>query len=96
MEYTTEYTCFPNAPLPTFGAAQAISAGVRFPAGARDYSLLHNVQTGHFSPWVQRPGREADCSRPSIAKINYGANLHSPIRLYDMVLILINHRDKRT
>jgi hypothetical protein len=46
MEYTTDYTCFPNAPFPTFGAALTVSAGVRFLAGARYIFFLHNVQTG--------------------------------------------------
>jgi hypothetical protein len=59
-----------------------LAAGVRFPAGTRDFSLLHSVQTDSeaiqspircvpvaFSHEVKRPRREADHSPPSSAEI---------------------------
>jgi hypothetical protein len=50
--------------------------GVRFPAGARDFSLLHSVQTGSgvhaISPRLERLGREADHSPPSSAEVKNG------------------------
>jgi hypothetical protein len=47
---------------------------VTFPVGARDVSLLHNVQTGpgaHPAPGVKRQGWEADHSPPSSAEVKY-------------------------
>jgi hypothetical protein len=58
------------------------TSGVRFPAGARELTLLFNVQTGSETgpttgvslPGVTRPGREGDDSPPSNAEIkNDGA-----------------------
>jgi hypothetical protein len=57
------------------------TAGVRFPAGARDFSILHSsgahpasyaMGTGDDFPWVKRPGREADHSPPSSAEVKNG------------------------
>jgi hypothetical protein len=55
---------------------------VRIPAGARDFSLHHRVQTGSgahpasypmvtraLSLAVKQPGREADLSLPSTAEV---------------------------
>jgi hypothetical protein len=60
-------------------------AKVRFPAGARDFSLLHSMQTGSgvhpasypvgtegSFPGVMRPGREAHHSLPSNAEFKNG------------------------
>jgi hypothetical protein len=57
--------------------------GLRFPARARDFSLLHNVHTGSgttqppiqwvpgaLSPRVKRPGCKADESPPSSVEVN--------------------------
>jgi hypothetical protein len=66
---------------------------VRFPAGARNFSLNHRVQNGSgvhpasypvgtrgSSPEVKRPGREADHSPPSNAEVKEWVELyvHSP------------------
>jgi hypothetical protein len=58
------------------------TAGVRFQAGARDFSLLHTVQNGSVaqpppysmktaavSTGIKRPGREVDHSYPSSAEV---------------------------
>jgi hypothetical protein len=74
--------------------------GVRFPAGARNFSLHHRVQTGsgaHAAPSPMgtggcspgaRPGRETDHSPPSNAEVKEYVRLylHSPIRLHGVVL----------
>jgi hypothetical protein len=57
--------------------------GVRFPAGAGNFSLHHPVQNGSEAhaasypmgtrgsfPGVKRPGRESDHSLPSSAEVN--------------------------
>jgi hypothetical protein len=73
--------------------------GFLFPAGARDFSLFHNVQTGSgahpasypvgtrgpLSPGVKRLGREAGHSPPSSDEIEI-VYLHSPIRPHGVVL----------
>jgi hypothetical protein len=75
--------------------------GVRFPARARDFSLLHSVQTGYepkkppiqwvagpLSRGVKRPWREADHSPPSSIKVkNSGAIPPLP---YVFMALLIN------
>jgi hypothetical protein len=51
--------------------------GVRFPTGARYFSLFHNVKAGFVthpvsggvSRMVKRPGHEADHSPPPIAEV---------------------------
>jgi hypothetical protein len=61
------------------------TAGVRIPAGARFFSLLHSVQIGSgatpsptqwvpgaLSAGVKRPGRGADHSLPPSAEVNNG------------------------
>jgi hypothetical protein len=61
------------------------TAGLRFPAGARDFSLLHSVHTllgptqppiqwvlGALSPGVKQLGHEAGCSPPSGAEVKNG------------------------
>jgi hypothetical protein len=56
------------------------TAGVRFPAGVRNFSVLHSVQSGSGSfslPFnvylgVKRPGHEADHSPPSNAMAKNG------------------------
>jgi hypothetical protein len=61
------------------------TAGVRFLAGARYFSLLHSVQTGSGAhpasypigsrgalPGAKRPGREADHSSPTSAEVKDG------------------------
>jgi hypothetical protein len=59
-----------------------LTAGIRFPAEARDFSLLYNVQTNsgaHPASYpmgiggsLKRPGREADYSPPSSAEAKNG------------------------
>jgi hypothetical protein len=64
------------------GIATGWMAGVRFPARATDFSLLHRVQTssgahpvpvqrvpGALSSGVKLPGHEADHSSPSSAEV---------------------------
>jgi hypothetical protein len=61
---------------------------VQFPAGAKDYSLLHSVQTGTGAhpQWVsevifwgvERPEREADRSLPSNSDVKNGETVPSP------------------
>jgi hypothetical protein len=61
------------------------TAGVQFPVGARDFSLLHSVQTnagahpasypmriGTVSPGIKWPLCEADHSPPSSSKVKNG------------------------
>jgi hypothetical protein len=75
------------------------TAGVRIPAEARDFSLLHSGQTGSgahqpvqlvqgaFSQEINRPEREADHSPPSRAEVkNGGATPTLPIHLQGTVL----------
>jgi hypothetical protein len=65
--------------------ARSWTAGVAFPAGARNYSHLHSVQTGSgahpasysigtkaISPQVKRPRHEEDHSPPSSIEVNTG------------------------
>jgi hypothetical protein len=67
--------------------AKGRAAGVRFPAGAKDFSSVQSVQTdpgvypayclckwasGALSPGVNRPGVEADHSPPISAEIKIG------------------------
>jgi hypothetical protein len=75
---------------------------VRFPAGARNFSLHHRVQNGSgahsdsYSMWVpgalslgvKRTGRETDHSPPSRAQVKYAWSYIStpPIRLHEVVL----------
>jgi hypothetical protein len=64
------------------------TAGIRFPAGVRHFSLLYSIQTdsgahsascpvgnGGSFPGVKRPGREADHSPPSSAEVKNGGAL---------------------
>jgi hypothetical protein len=75
--------------------------GVRFPAGAGNFFLRHNFQTGSgvhpasyptdtgdFSLGVKRLGREADHSPPPSADVKECVDLylHSKICLHDVVL----------
>jgi hypothetical protein len=70
--------------------------GLRFPVGARDFSLLYIVQTGSGNQLassaigtgvVKLPGREADHSLPSnIEAKNGGSILPLLIRLHGVVL----------
>jgi hypothetical protein len=67
-------------------------AGLRFPGGARDFSLLHSIHTplgptqpsiqwvlGALSPGVKQVGHEAGRSPPSGAEVkNGGAVLQLP------------------
>jgi hypothetical protein len=73
---------------------------VRFPAGARNFSLHHRVHNGSGAtqppiqwvpgafPGVKRPGREVDHSPSSSAEVKEWVELylHSPIRFHGMVL----------
>jgi hypothetical protein len=65
------------------GITTSWTAGVQFPAGAGDFSLLHRVDTGTgaypasyavgagaLSPRVKRRRREADHSPPSSIEVN--------------------------
>jgi hypothetical protein len=81
--------------------------GVRFLAVARSFSLRHRVQTGSgahptsspvgtgvLSPGVKRPGREADHSSSSSAKVE---NVLSSAPPYAFTAwCLVKHRDNRT
>jgi hypothetical protein len=71
--------------------------GVGFPVVAREFSLLHNVQTGSraqlasytmgigsCSPGAKRLGRETDHSPPSSAEVTTGEAV--PLRLQGAVL----------
>jgi hypothetical protein len=75
---------------------------VRLPAGAGNLSLHHNVQNGSgahpasylmvpgaLSLGLKRPGREADHSPPSSAKVNnvWSYTSTPPVRLHFVVLI---------
>jgi hypothetical protein len=57
--------------------------GSRFPAGPRDFSLLHSVQTGTWVPGggVKRQGHEADSSPSSSADVknawSHDSTLHT-------------------
>jgi len=77
--------------------------GVRFPAGAGNFSLRYHVQTGseaHSAAYpmgtggsflgVKRPGRKADHLSPSSAEVKecVELRLRSPIRLQGVVLYL--------
>jgi hypothetical protein len=77
------------------------TVGVRFPAGARYFSLLRSIQTGpgahpdsypmgtgSFSPGVKRPGHETDHLSPSIVLVEL--YLHSSICLYVYVCDIIS------
>jgi hypothetical protein len=66
-----------------------LTAGARFSAGVRDFSLFHIVQTGSgaqsypmrigaLSPGVERPGREADHSHPSSAVVKNDEAIRLP------------------
>jgi hypothetical protein len=61
------------------------AAEVRFPAGTRDFSLLHSIQwvLVPLSPELKRPGREADHLPPSSDEVKKLVEmyLHSPICL---------------
>jgi hypothetical protein len=68
-------------------------SGVRFPAVAKNFSLLHRVQPpiqwvlGAPSPGLKRPEREADHSLPSNADVkNAWRYTSTPISLHDVVL----------
>jgi hypothetical protein len=82
-------------------------AGVLFPAGARDFSVLHSVQTGSeahpasytmstgasFPVWVKWLGHEAGHSPSPSAKVkNGGAIFQLPTHIY-MAWCLVKHRD---
>jgi hypothetical protein len=83
------------------------TAGVRFPAEKREFSLLHGVQTGSGAhpatyptgawssiPGGKRPGPEADRSPPSIAQVkNGGAIPPLPHMSSRRSASLIRHRD---
>jgi hypothetical protein len=75
-------------------------AGVRLPAGTRNFSLLHSVQTGcrsHASscrmgvgsvfPWVKWPWRETVHPIPSGAEVKNGGAINPlPISLQGVML----------
>ena len=73
---------------------QAGRSGVRIPEGARDYSLLQNVQSGlgptqpsnqwvpGFFPGVKRPDCEVDHSSSSIVEVKNEWSYTSTICLY--------------
>jgi hypothetical protein len=75
-------------------------ARIQFPAGTRDFSLLHNVQNGSgshptplqwvpelFPPGAKRQGREVDHLFPSSAEVKNGEAVPPlPLRLHVVVL----------
>jgi hypothetical protein len=78
---------------------------VRFPAGAGNFSLHHNVQNGsgaHPSSYpmgnrgsfrgVKRPGREADHSPPSSAEVKNAWSYTSTPQYAFMAWCLFKHR----
>jgi hypothetical protein len=84
---------------------------VRVPTGGGNLHLHHHVQTGSGAhpasyptdtrgsfPGVKRPGREADHSPPSSAKVKEWVqpHLHSPLRLNGVMLSQEKHRDNFT
>jgi hypothetical protein len=80
---------------------------VRLPAGAGNFSLHHRVQNGsgaHPAPWVpgalslgvKRPGREADHSPPSSAKVKNTWSYTSTPQYVFMAWCLVKHRDNFT
>jgi hypothetical protein len=79
--------------LPTLTKLRAGRYGVRFPAGAGNFSL-HHVQTRYRCSFPggggKRPGREADHSPPSSAEVKNAWSYTStpPIRLNGVVLTL--------
>jgi hypothetical protein len=92
---------FSSAGITTGYGLDCRGNGFRFPAEARDISLLHSVQTGSGahpashpmgtgvpSSWIKLPGREDDHSPSSSAEVkNNGLYLHFPIRIHGVVLI---------
>jgi hypothetical protein len=95
--YFTQFLKSFGARDSSVGIATGWTTGVRFPAGARDFNLLCNVQTGSgahpasypgaLSPGVERPGRQADHSPPSSAEVeNGGAVPLLSLRLHGAVL----------
>jgi hypothetical protein len=93
------------SPSSSFGIATGYglddrAPGVRFPAGAGNFSLLHRVQTGSeahrtsyrmgtgaVSPQIKRPEREADHLPPPSAEFkNAWRYTSTPIRLRGVML----------
>jgi hypothetical protein len=83
--------------------------GIRFPSWTRDLSFLHSVQTysGNrlvtiqwvpeiLSPWVQRPGREADHSPPFTAENKNACSSASVIPYVFMKWRSVKHEDNFT
>jgi hypothetical protein len=83
--------------------------GVRFPAGAGNFSLRHHVQTGTEahpascaigtgipSLGVKRLGREAAHSPPSSAEVKNAWSYNSTPQYVFMAWCLVKHRDKFT
>jgi hypothetical protein len=69
--------------------------GVRFPAGARNFSLRHHVQTGSGAYPVTGssfPGGKADDSPPSSAKVKDCVELYLHSQYAFMAWCLVMHR----
>jgi hypothetical protein len=84
-------------------------SSVRFPAGARNFSLHHRVQNGSGANpvsypmgirgtffGVKRPGHEADHSPPSSAEVKECVELYLHSHYAFMAWCLIKHRDNFT
>jgi hypothetical protein len=80
--------CLDRSRASVVGIAMGWVAGIRFPARARDFFLLHSFQTGSGahpasypmgtgSPFLglKRPGREADRSPPSSAEVKSAGDM---------------------
>jgi hypothetical protein len=70
-------------PIDFLSNVRGATAGVRFPAGTRNFSLPHSVHIGlwvpePFSLGVKRPGREANHSPPSSAEVMNGGAIPLP------------------
>jgi hypothetical protein len=100
----------------TAGIAQSVlrlatgwTIGVRFPAGAGNFSFRHRVHTGSRPTqppirWVQdalslgvnRPGREADHSPASSAEVKECEELYLHPQYVFMAWCIVKHRDNFT
>jgi hypothetical protein len=86
--------------------ADDVGSGVRFPAGAGNFSFHYRIQTGSGAPiqWVpgalfpgiKWPGREADCSHPPSAEVKNAWCNTSTSQYVFMTWCLVKHRENFT
>jgi hypothetical protein len=86
LRYSDRFVSFEMSRDTSVGIAVGCTTGVRFPAGATDFSVLHSVQTGSganpasdlmgtgglFPLGLKRSGRAADHSPQSSAEVKNG------------------------